>query len=176
MDKFKAEKNADLEFSFPKDLTWEELDAEGKPLPESLKLVDIVIERENDVLLVEIKDPSNGRSPEVARAAYAKKLSDNSLLKHELVPKVRGAYLFLHLLERDNKPFKYVVLLGLDAFDQVMQAGILTGFKERLADNVQNEGLGWKRKYIQECVVLSVEMWNKKFSDWPIERISQRTS
>lgn len=176
MDKFKAEKKADLEFSFPKDLNWEELDPEGKPLPESMKLVDIVIERENDVLLVEIKDPSNGRSPDAARAAYAKKLKDNSLLKHELVPKVRGSYLFLHLLERDNKPFKYVVLLGLDAFDQAMQVGILSGFRDRLAENVQNEGPGWKKKYIQDCVVLSVEMWNKTFSDWPIERISQRAN
>lgn len=174
MDKFKAEKNSDLEFSFPKDLVWEELDPEGKPLPEKLNLVDIVIEREHDVLLVEVKDPSHVRVPENNRTCYAKSLRDNTVLKQELVPKVRGSYLYLHLMERDDKPFKYVVLLGLDAFDVQIQAGILSGFKDRLVENVQNEGPCWKKKYIEDCVVLSVELWNKRFADWPIERISRR--
>jgi len=174
MDKFKTERDSDLEFSFPKDLKWEELDAEGRPLPEKLNLVDIVIERENDILLIEVKDPSNGDAPEERRSAYAERLRNNSVLTQDLVPKVRGSYLFLHLLERDDKPFTYVVLLGLDAFDQAMQLGILAGFKDRLVGNIQNEGPGWKKKYISECAVLSVDMWNRTFSEWPIERLSKR--
>ena len=117
MKLYKAEPNADLEFSFPDELDWEELDRQGVKLPVQMKFVDLVIERDNDILLVEIKDPSNKSVPVEERQNYFKRLSDNSILSQELTPKARGSYTFLHLMERDAKPFKYVVLLGLDAFN-----------------------------------------------------------
>jgi hypothetical protein len=171
--KFKAEKNADLEFEFPKTLMWEELDVQGQPLPHNMKFVDIIIERDNDILLVEIKDPSNVNCPESEHKKYLKRLSDNSVLKLELTPKARDSYLYIHLMERDTKPIKYIVLLGLDVFETEIQKGILTGFKDRLASDIQNEGLGWKRKHIQDCIVLTVEQWNKVF-DWPLTRLSAK--
>ncbi|MFW1174944.1 hypothetical protein ACEV7P_24405, partial [Vibrio parahaemolyticus] len=94
--KFKAEANADLEFEFPKSLVWEELDIQGATLPNNMKLVDIVIERENDILLVEIKDPSNVHSKEKDQKKYCKRLIDNSVLKQELTPKARDSYSYMH--------------------------------------------------------------------------------
>jgi hypothetical protein len=169
--KFKAEDTADLEFEFPKSLVWEELDAKGKILPQNMKFVDIVIERDTDILLVEIKDPSTVRAPEQELKNYSKRLINNSILKNELTPKVRDSYLYMHLLERDTKPFIYIVLLGLDAYDDSVQKLILTGFKDRLMADIQNEGQGWKRKYIKDCAVLTIDHWNKAF-DWPLTRIS----
>ena len=118
MKLYKSEKTADLQFEFPDDLIWDELDKQGVKLPEKMKFVDLVIERENDVLLVEIKDPSHGKCPPAERDAYYQRLKDNSVLKTELTPKARDSYTYLHLMKRDSKPFKYVVLIGLDAFDQ----------------------------------------------------------
>lgn len=86
MKAYKAEPNADLEFSFPDELVWEELDRQGVKLPIQMKFVDLVIERDEDVLLVEIKDPSNKRAPAEERQAYFKRLSDNSILTQELTP------------------------------------------------------------------------------------------
>ncbi len=171
--KFKAEHNADLEFEFPKNLTWQELDVQGQPLPVHMKFVDIVIERDTDILLIEIKDPSNVLSTEKEQKKYCKRLIDNSVLKQELTPKARDSYAYMHLMERDVKPFKYIVLLGLDAFEQQVQTAILTGFKDRLMSDIQNEGQGWKRKYIKDCAVLTVAQWNKIF-DWPLKRISSQ--
>ncbi len=71
MIKYRAEKNADLQFNFPHGLDWEELDKQGVKLPEGMKLVDLVIEREQDLLLVEIKDPSHSRSPEKGENAIS---------------------------------------------------------------------------------------------------------
>ncbi|NQY33784.1 MAG: hypothetical protein HRT37_02215 [Alteromonadaceae bacterium] len=172
--KFIAEDTADLEFEFPKSLVWEELDAKGKILPQNMKLVDLVIERETDILLVEIKDPSNVKTPAKELIKCSERLINNTVLKKHLTPKARGSYTYMHLMERDTKPFKYVVLLGLDAFDTSVQKLILTGFKDRLMADIQNEGQGWKRKYIQDCAVLTVEQWNKHF-DWPLTRISATT-
>ncbi|MBN8486522.1 MAG: hypothetical protein J0M20_02140 [Burkholderiales bacterium] len=171
MQGYRAEVGAELLFSFPDGLTWSELDRQGVKLPEKMKFVDLVIERERDILLVEVKDPSNSRSTDKDRNAYLKRLTNNSVLKEELTPKARDSYLYLHLMERDHKPFKYVVLLGLDAFDPDRQKAVLFGFKDRLLADIREESFeAWKRKHIADCVVLSVESWNQHFPEWPLRR------
>ena len=172
MKLYRAEPNADLEFSFPDALIWEELDRQGIRLPVQMKFVDLVIERDTDILLVEIKDPSNKRAPAEAQKDYFKRLSDNSIVTQELTPKARSSYTFLHLMERDAKPFKYVVLLGLDAFDSEQQKALLAGFKDRLLADIRCEtDKPWRRQHIADCVVLSVDTWNKIFADWPVTRV-----
>lgn len=171
MKTYKAEENAELLFEFPDEVKWDELDKQGVRLPVRMKFVDLVIEREADILLVEIKDPSHSKSPDKERNSYLKRLSDNSVLTQELTPKARDSYTFLHLMERDSKPFKYIVLVGLDAFDSEQQKAVLTGFKDRLMADIRCECYeSWKRKHIDNCAVLSVETWNKTFSDWPVTR------
>jgi hypothetical protein len=173
MKLYRAEPNADLEFSFPDELAREELDRQGVKLPVQMKFVDLVIERDEDVLLIEIKDPSNARAPTKEHQSYFKRLSDNSILTQELTPKARGSYTYLHLMERDAKPFKYVVLLGLDAFDPAQQKALLTGFKDRLLADIRCEtDTPWRRQHIADCVVLSVDTWNKTFADWPVTRVA----
>jgi hypothetical protein len=175
MQTYKAEENAELLFEFPDDLKWDELDKQGVKLPVRMKFVDLVIEREDDILLVEIKDPSHSKSPDKERNSYLKRLRDNSILTQELTPKARDSYLYLHLMERDIKPFKYIVLLGLDAFDFEIQKGILMDFKDRLLADIRCESYeAWKRKHIADCVVLSVNVWNKKFPEWSVTRIVEK--
>lgn len=172
MKSYKAEENAELLFEFPDDVEWDELDKQGVRLPVRMKFVDLVIERDDDVLLVEIKDPSHSRSPDKERNSYLKRLSDNSVLTQELTPKARDSYSFLHLMERDGKPFKYIVLIGLDAFDSIQQKAVLSGFKDRLMADIRCEAyLPWKRKHIVDCAVLSVETWNQHFPSWPVTRL-----
>jgi len=170
---YKAEEDADLQFCFPDDLLWDELDKQGIKLPVKMKFVDIVIEREKDVLLIEIKDPSHARSPDKERNSYLKRLQDNSVLTQELIPKARDSYMYLHLMARDAKPFKYIVLLGLDAFNSEIQKALLGGFKNRLLTNIRCESSEpWKLQHIADCVVMSVDSWNQHFGQWPITRIS----
>jgi hypothetical protein len=173
MQIFRAEETAELEFRFPDELRWSELDKQGVKLPVNMKFVDIVIERDHDILMVEIKDPSHSRSRDKERNAYLKRLRDNSVLSQELTPKARDSYLYLHLMERDQKPLKYVVLLGLDAFDPNVQKSLLMGFKDRLLADIREESFeAWRRKHIADCLVLSVESWNRKFPNWPLKRLA----
>jgi hypothetical protein len=174
MISFRTEPRSDLQFSFPEDLNWEEMDKQGVKIPEKMKFVDIVIERENDILLVEVKDPSNINTPDTERTCYLKRLQDNSVLTQELTPKARDSYTYLHLMQRDTKPFKFVVLLGLEAFENQTQLALLGDFKNRLLNNVRCEAAEpWKRMYIADCLVMSVEKWNEIFSEWPLVRLSK---
>jgi hypothetical protein len=174
MKKYKSEETADLEFSFPDELVWEELDRQGVKLPVQMKFVDLVIEREEDILLVEIKDPSHHKAPPEERLKCFGKLTDNSILTQELTPKARGSYTFLHLMERDTKPFKYVILIGLDAYSPVEQLALLTGFKDRLLADIRCEtDIPWRRHHIVDCSVVSIEIWNREFTNWPVARLSK---
>ena len=173
MKSYRAEENAELLFEFPDEVEWDELDKQGVKLPVRMKFVDLVIERDADVLLVEIKDPSHSKSPDKEQNSYLKRLSDNSVLTQELTPKARDSYSFLHLMERDGKPFKYIVLIGLDAFDPSQQKAVLAGFKDRLMADIRCEAYeAWKRKHIADCAVLSVETWNKNFPKWSVTRLA----
>ena len=173
MKSYRAEENAELLFEFPDEVEWDELDKQGVKLPVRMKFVDLVIERDADVLLVEIKDPSHSKSPDKEQNSYLKRLSDNSVLTQELTPKARDSYSFLHLMERDGKPFKYIVLIGLDAFDPSQQNAVLAGFKDRLMADIRCEAYeAWKRKHIADCAVLSVETWNQNFPKWPVTRLA----
>lgn len=164
---------SELEFTLPTELVWEELDRQGVTLPNGLKLVDFVIDLEDALLLVEIKDPSCSTTPELGQRQYFTKLRNDDILKAELTPKGRGSYTFLHLMERDAKPMKYIVVLGLEAFDVDMCKPLLTTFADRLTRSIRKEASApWKRIYIQECVVLSVDGWNERFREWPIRRLT----
>lgn len=170
---YKSEPNADLEFHFKDDSFYEELDKQGIPLPK-MKLVDFWIERDKDILLVEIKDPSNHSTPESNRADYLKRLIGNELISNELVPKARDSYTYLHLMNLDKKPFKYIVLLGIDSYSSNEQKIVMGAFKERLLSKIRWEAKEpWKKQYIEDCFAMSIETWNKKFPEWEVIRISK---
>lgn len=165
---------SELNFSFPDTLKWEELDQQGITLPKGLALVDLVIERDEDVLIVEIKDPSDTKAKEKQQKQYIKRLENGSVITDELTPKARDSYTFLHLMERDDKPIKYIVLLGLDAFDDTTQNAVLANFKDRLLGQIRKETvLPWKKEHIKDCAVMTIETWNQRFNQWQIIRVPE---
>lgn len=151
------------------------LNGKGKRLPVGLKLVDFVVEEKERTLLVEIKDPSEPGIPPQhrarQRASFQERLLGNELIAHELVPKARDSYLFLHLMARDANPFVYVVLLGMRAFPS--EDALLLGFKERLLRRLRQEAdQPWKRRYVRDCLVLTERLWPKAFPKYALSRVS----
>ena len=160
----------DLAFSFPENVEWIVLDKRDAPRPSGMAFVDIVIKQNHRVLLVEIKDPSHSQAPDHARTEYMWRIQSNALICDELTPKARDSYTYLHLMALDSKPFVYVVLLGLDAFDN--EKALLIGFKDRLLQRIRHEAeTPWKRNYIEDCTVLTVDTWNASFPEWHVQRI-----
>jgi hypothetical protein len=98
--------------------------------------------------------------------------SDNEVTADLSRKLLRDSYTFLHLMERDTKPFKYVALLGLDEFDPAQQKALLTGYKDRLPADIRcKTDTPWRRHHIADCVVRSVDIWNKTFADWPMTQV-----
>jgi len=165
----------ELHFTFPDDLNWIELDKRGNKLPIGMMFVDLVIERDLDILMVEIKDPSHTRTPKSNRTQYLLELKSNEKISKELTPKIRDSFTFMHLMKKDIKPMKYIVLLGLDAFDIKTQKELLGNFKDRLFRNIKQEAdVPWAKEYLQDCMVMNIDIWNTSFPQWQVTRISQQ--
>lgn len=165
-------REGELVFEFPTGVSPRKLDwQDGRVLPTQMKFIDFVLRLDDRCLLVEVKDPANSKARSKNRTAFVESIEKKTLIKQHLTPKVRGSYLYEHLMERDDLPFVYVVLIGLD-FLETMDAGMmLTSYSDALHADVRGECWeGWSRDYISECVVLDIRQWNNKFVDWPVRR------
>jgi hypothetical protein len=75
-------------------------------------------------------------------------------------------------MRRDNNPFYFVLVLGLDSpdFPKFDDALLLT-FRDRLLQRIRKEAAEpWIRKYIKNCMVVTTENWPKYFSTYGIAR------
>ncbi|WP_041313079.1 hypothetical protein [Heliomicrobium modesticaldum] len=158
-----------LEFNFTGALSVEKLDQPGQTLPEGMKFVDFVVETEDSVLLIEVKDPSNTHALQQTRVEFINRMHSDTLVVKELVPKCRDSYTYLHLMERDGKPFTYIVLICLENlnFDPRLLPVVTTKLRARL--NKEGEQ-PWRRTYISNCQIIDCERWNRVMP-YPVKRV-----
>ena len=172
-----AVREGELEFDFSKALSVEKLDKQERnvpsgQIPHGMSLVDFVVEERHRFLLIEVKDPSQAEVPTSNRGMFAENLLNDALIHKNLVPKARDSYAFLHLMERNIKPFLYVVLLGLEKVSIDQQ--LLPGFKDRLLRRVRHEAdVPWKLHYVTDCVVATISNWANVFPDYPLARVGK---
>ena len=167
-------REGNLSFEFSGANTVIKLDARETKLPHGMQFVDFVVEQEKEIYLIEVKDPFQKRVPEKEKARYFKELENGARLINEVfVPKARDSYTYLHLMERDSKPFVYIVLIaeGEDFSKKDLDILLSTGLQTRLKNRIQKEAeKPWKRKYIQNCIILTLKKWKELFPDWTIRR------
>lgn len=170
---------AELEFDFSAAQAVEKLDDPSGLQPHGMQLVDFVIEDSRHLVMLEIKDPScqpkGGDAKAMAalersRVEFVKKVTNDTLIAHELTPKARDSYTWLHLMKRDTKPILYVFLLGTDAIS--LDPALLLGFKDRLLGRLRRETkLPWARHYVSDCLVLTESTWANAFPQYPLARL-----
>ena len=94
----------ELRFAFGAPWRAEQFDVRGSSFPPKGVLpVDFIAESDDEIVLVEIKDPSTPGAREQDRCAFVRKMQTKELTHQELAPKARTSYCFLHLMARDTK-------------------------------------------------------------------------
>jgi len=172
------ERGLDFDFSAAKHV--EKLDEKGKKLPEGMMFVDFVLEEDEQLIMLEIKDPSckakgGDFKAEVAlqkqRDEFIKELPKDTWIAQKLTPKARDSYTYLHLMERDTKPIIYVLLIGSENLSPLDPA-LLAAFKDRLLTRLRQEAdHPWIRRYVDDCLVLTENTWPLAFPQYPLTRI-----
>lgn len=164
-------KEGELLFSFGSDWQAEQFDRPGASWPKGVSPVDFIAEGQAELVLVEVKDPSASGARAKNRQDFVKKMKTEELTHEELVPKARSSYSFLHLMARDHKPMRYVVVIGTENLS--IQPALLMNLTTRLQARLSNEtGMVWKRPYISRCIVVSVADLGKALSGCSARRIA----
>ena len=161
----------EITISFPKDLDCDKLDEQGGRIPTGMSLADHVINTENILYILEIKDFSCSTSSEPRKKKNPKRLQCDGFISSRLTPTVRNSYTFLHLMNRNDRRIVYIVLLGLDDFESPNNKSFLDTYKQRLIKSIRREAdEPWKREHINDCIVCNMDTWNEIFLQWPVQR------
>ena len=143
-----------LLFTFGEDWTASRLDERGVPVPYGMAFVDFVVEGDNEIVLIEVKDPAASRIEE-GRRSFASRLAGQDLVNEHLAPKARDSYTYLHLMRRDTKRMRLVVALGVDGMS--VQEPLLMTLNDRLCRRLRQEGQQpWEREYMKSCLVVPI--------------------
>jgi hypothetical protein len=142
-----------IEFNFGK-YKATKLDLQGVPLPEGMLLTDFFVEREKDSLLLEVKDFANPKMQPAQEKENKKKISNGEFINKHLVPKCRDSYTYIHLMEKDDRPLVYVVLLVMKA--HAIDPPLLLDFSDRLSRRLYHEAHEpWKKRFVKSCHVVN---------------------
>ena len=98
-------------------------------------------------------------------------MKSKELTHQELASKARTSYGFLHLMARDTKPMRYVVVIGTErlSIQPPLLRILADGLRAHLA---QETDTAWKRQYLSECTVVSVEDLDKTLPGCSASRIA----
>jgi len=164
-----------LSFDFPDAIDvfkFDETDA-SKPTFHGapMKAVDLIVEMKEIYLFIEIKnynDPGIYDIPiSIDRENPKKKRDHFNQLKDYLKYKFRDTYLYRYAEDKVDKPILYLCIIN---FDNTLNSEMCKFLRYELPVGKPTER--WKREIVQNCHVLNIAAWNKRYPKWPVSRYS----
>lgn len=140
-----------------------------------LHAVDFLVEWEDTLWLVEVKDPESAVDEKRERSiqGFRRDMERNKLIFDHLSPKLRDSLFYLWLNdELPAKPLHYLVLIGLESLLPQELQKLKTSFISEtwLSGPTQR---GWKKPLELQVSFFNVASWNRNLPHCPITRISQ---
>lgn len=131
--------------------------------------VDFVVELEEAILFVEVKDPGNPRAQAEGLAKFHGELQDGTL-SETFAAKFIDTFLYRWAEECLHKPVHYVSLVTLE------DSELLPNFSDEIARKLPPMGKAvprWKRQLAENCQVFNIDLWNVSFPKWPAARLAK---
>lgn len=131
--------------------------------------VDFVVELEEAILFVEVKDPGNPKAQAEGLAKFHGELQDGTL-SDTFAAKFIDTFLYRWAEECLHKPVHYISLVTLE------DSELLPNFSDEIARKLPPMGKSvprWKRQLVENCQVFNIELWNASFPNWPAARVAQ---
>ena len=163
----------DLRFDFTNAINAFVFDQMNSSLPNyhgvnNMSRVDFIVELDNAVLFVEVKDPDHPDStPELLERFLAK--LENGKLGTTFASKFIHTFLYRWAEEKLTKPIYYLSLVTLDNAQVVQLSDEIIRKLPPLGVSVPR----WRKQLFENCQVFNLETWNMSFPQWQVTRISQ---
>jgi len=132
--------------------------------------VDFVVELDETILFVEVKDPGNPKAQAEGLAKFYGELQDGTL-GDTFAAKFIDTFLYRWAEERLDKPVHYISLVTFE------DSELLPNFSDEIAKKLPPMGKAvprWKRQLADNCQVFNIEQWNVNFPKWPAIRVQPK--
>ena len=164
-------REGELELVFGDAWRAEHFDRPGVGWPRGIAPVDFIAEGRDEIVLLEVKDPSASRATSDQRQRFVRDIQAKVFTHEVRAPKARSSYGFLHLMARDTKPMRFVVAVGIERLS--LQPLLLEHLAERLRRRVKREGPDpWKREYVSACTIVPALDLGKALPGCSARRVS----
>ena len=133
--------------------------------------VDFVVELEEAILFVEVKDPHNPNAQQDGIDKFLRKLEDGTL-GDTFAKKLMDSFVYRWAEKKVNKPLHYLNLVTLES-------ELLNNLTDEIARNLPPKHKPvkrWQRAFLENCQTFNIETWNENFPKWPVMRISELAS
>lgn len=168
-----------IHFLFANAVSQRKFDVEGSAghgLSHCMKAVDRIVEFEDRLLFIEVKDPQGDRLHAKGENKEFVERFKSGELDTELKYKYRDSFLYECALNRyewasnrAEKPIYYYVLFADETLDSALLGARSSALESQLPINGPRKE-PWSRPFVHGCVVFNIASWNKCFPDCPVTR------
>lgn len=133
--------------------------------------VDFVVELDEAILFVEVKDPDHPNAQQEGIDKFLRKLEDGTL-GDSFAKKLMDSFVYRWAEKKVNKTLHYLSLITLDS-------ELLNNLTDEVASKLppQNKPVDrWQRAFLENCQIFNIETWNENFPKWPVTRIGMHTA
>tara|TARA_R110002124_G_scaffold287356_1_gene473670 strand:- start:2202 stop:2714 length:513 start_codon:yes stop_codon:yes gene_type:complete len=163
----------DLEFNFTdaiEAIVFDEM--KDKSLPNyhgigAMHRVDFVVELDNAILFVEVKDPDNPNAREKQKSEFLKEV-DEGILSSTFASKYMDSFIYRWAENKTSKPIHYINLVTLE--EELL--GNLTDEITAKLPPMNHDIPRWQRQVVNNVQVFNIDSWNASFPKWPVRRIA----
>ena|GEM_PF-1601826 len=138
---------------------------------QNMPRVDFIVEMEDAIYFIEVKDPGRPDAIDVGSTKLLKKIVDGSL-EASLIEKYLFSFFFRWAERRLEKSVHYVSLITLES--PLLQP-IIDGLERQLT-NLLKKSVRWGREPLASCQVHNIETWKAVFPNWPVTRLPAGTA
>ncbi|WP_180108073.1 hypothetical protein [Acinetobacter sp. YH12085] len=131
--------------------------------------VDFVVEFEEAIVFVEVKDPGNPKARTEGLQQFYDDLA-NDVLAKTFVAKYIESFIYRWAENRLDKPVHY---LSLVTMDEELLGNLTDGIMRKMPP--MNKAVPrWKRQFVNNCQVFNIDSWNENFPKWPVKRVDAK--
>ena len=134
---------------------------------QNMPRVDFIVEMEDAIYFVEVKDPGRPDAVDVGGTKLLKKIVDGTL-EASLIEKYLFSFFFRWAERRLEKSVHYISLITLES--PLLQP-IIDGLDRQLT-HLSKKSVRWNREPLASCQVHNIETWEAVFPDWPVTRLT----
>lgn len=161
----------DLQIAIPNGTTARKFDDNASHgLSHCMKAVDFIVEMNDRILFIELKDPEHPAAAPANRQQFITKFLAGQI-DGDLKVKYRDSFLYEWGCQRTSKPIYYLVLIAASTLGPAELLARTDALKRQLP-LMGPSASPWPRPFVAGCSVMNLAEWNKRLPKFPVSRVA----